>query len=190
MTAAAGPIAFAEKILALLELGAYSATYKFALLSAIMDLCLEQTSAKGVPPSTVTTRQLAEKVTELYWPHATPFDGGAVLRQGGVKAGNQAEILTAISSFRALHAGAPGELLYRAAQAHPDALDRLYRTVEWKLIEMPIPRLQVMGREKTGSCTSMAGPRMSGRARCRGTSAVSPAGSTTPCAFNPVQPST
>lgn len=148
VTESRDPIAFAEKVLALLELGSFSATYKYALFTAIMDLCHERASASGALPTTLTTRQLAGKVTELYWPHATPYEGGGVLRQGGVRSGNQAEILSAISHFRTRHAGAPGELHFRAQSAHPDAFERLVRKVEWKLIEMPIPRLQRMGREE------------------------------------------
>ncbi len=143
-----GAIAFAEEVLALLELGAFSATYKYALLSALLDLCLEQASSSGAPPTTLTTRQVAEKVTELYWPHAVPYQGGSVLRQGGVRAGNQAEILSGITDFRLRHAGLRGELLTRAQLAHPEAFERLLHKVEWKLVEMPIPRLQRMGREE------------------------------------------
>ena len=37
---------------------------------------------EGLPPDTITTRQLAEKVIELYWPHCAPYDDRAlVLRQ-------------------------------------------------------------------------------------------------------------
>jgi 5-methylcytosine-specific restriction endonuclease McrA len=138
-------LALAEKVLAILELGSFSATYKYALFTAILDLCIEKTSAGGVPPSVITTAELARKVVELYWPHATPYDGKAVLRQGGVRAGNQAEIVRAIESFRTRHAGASGDLLYRARTSNPRAWQALLDQVEWKLVEMPIPRLQVSG---------------------------------------------
>jgi len=141
-------IAFAEKVLALLELGSFSATYKYALLTALMDLCLEHTSDKGVAPSVLTTRQLAKKVVQLYWVHTTPYEGGAVLRQGGAAGDQQAEIVRAVESFRAERAGAAGELYFKAELEEPKRFERLVRTVEWKLIEMPIPRLQVMGREE------------------------------------------
>jgi hypothetical protein len=141
-----GPIALAERVLAVLELGSFSATYKYALFTAILDLCLERTSASEVSPTVLTTRQLAEKVTELYWNHALPYEGGSILRQGGVRSGNQAEILSAIAAFRSPQAGAPGDLFHRARLTNPDGFERLVRTIEWKLIEMPIPRLQVIGR--------------------------------------------
>ena len=66
-------IAFAEKVFTLLDETRYTTTYKLAVLLGLMDLCLENTSGSGSPPDTLTTRQLAEKVTEIYWPHTLPF---------------------------------------------------------------------------------------------------------------------
>jgi hypothetical protein len=51
-----GPIALAEKVLALLEEGRFTATYKYAVLLALVDLCLENTSKTGTAPATLTTR--------------------------------------------------------------------------------------------------------------------------------------
>ena len=44
-----GAIAFDEKVLELLDEGRYTATYKYAVLLALMDLCLERTQASGTP---------------------------------------------------------------------------------------------------------------------------------------------
>lgn len=143
-----GAIALAERVLSLLDQGSFSATYKYALLLALLDLCLEKTTGKGLPPESVTTRQLADKVVELYWPHATPYRGRDVLRQGGVRKGNQAEIVRAIVALRAGLARDPHQPLFRARVAHPDRFERLIRFVEWKLIEMPIPRLQRLGKDE------------------------------------------
>ena len=43
-------IAFAEKVLALLQEGAFTATYKYAVLIGLIDLSLEGYSAAGLPP--------------------------------------------------------------------------------------------------------------------------------------------
>ena len=141
-------IALAERVLTLLVEGSFSATYKYALFIALLDLCLEQTSKRGAPPSTLTTRQLAEKTIELYWPHAMPYEGRTVLQQGGTHPGSQAEILRAITEYRERHAGSSTELLFRARSRGEREFERLVRLVEWKLIEMPIPRLQVLGGDK------------------------------------------
>ena len=122
-------IGLGEKVLAVLELGKFTATYKYALFNAILDLCLEKTSASATPPTVLTTRDLASKVIELYWPHVRPYEGGKVLRQvGGSR--NQAEILRAIEGFRGGSAGGL-ESLHRARGADPDGWLRLMSTVEW-----------------------------------------------------------
>ena len=46
-----GAIGFAERLIALLDEGGFTATYKFALLLALLDSCLESTSATGAPPT-------------------------------------------------------------------------------------------------------------------------------------------
>ncbi len=142
-----GAIALAERILAILDEGSFSATYKYALFTAILDLAIEKTTGGG-PPTSLTTRELAERVLALYWPQASPFEQGGVLRQGGVRSDSQAEIVRAIAKFRQKVAGAPEELLHRAGLARPKEYERLVRFVEWKIIQMPIPRLQLIGREE------------------------------------------
>ena len=143
-----GAIGFAEKVLELLDEGRYTATYKYAVLLALIDVCLERTQASGAPPDLVTTRQLADKVVEIYWPHTVPFAGhapAAVLRQNTT---GQAEIVSAITRFRERHAPDPSVPRWQSRRAAPTAYERLVRLVEWKLIEMPLPRLQIMGRSQ------------------------------------------
>ena len=142
-----GAIAFAEKLLALLDYGSFTATYKFAVLLGLIDLCLECSDKSGAAPSVLTTRQLAQKVTELYWPQATVFTTAGhatVLRQC---TSGQAEILSDIQRFQAgwaVGAATP----YEARRLAPDKYEALVRRVEWKLIEMPLPRLQVVGTKE------------------------------------------
>ncbi len=147
MTPAAerGAIGFAEKVLELLDEGRYTATYKYAVLLALIDLCLERTAADGAAPSSVTTRQIAEKIVELYWPHTVPFAGRAravILKQNNL---GQAEIISAILQFRGRHVGDATAPFWRSRHAAPKPYEALVREIEWKLIEMPLPRLQVMG---------------------------------------------
>ena len=141
-----GVIRFAEKVLELLDEGRYTATYKYAVLLALLDLCLESTKASGAPPEMVTTRQIAEKIVEIYWPHTLPFASRVqpeVLRQN---AGGQAEIVSSILRFRTRHAPDSSVPRWQSRQAAPEAYARLLDAVEWKLIEMPLPRLQMMGQ--------------------------------------------
>ena len=140
-----GAIGFAEKVLELLDEGRYTATYKYAVLLALIDLCLERTQASGAPPDMVTTRQLAQKIVELYWPHTVPFAGRAsalILKQNNL---GQAEIISAIVRFRGRHVGDSTAPFWRSRLSAPKPYESLVREIEWKLIEMPLPRLQVMG---------------------------------------------
>lgn len=148
------PIAFAEKLLSLLDQGRFVATYKFAVLLALVDACLASTLPGGEAPREVTAGQLAERVVELYWRHTAPFDtrtgpaaaGAAVdplvLRQNN---GGQAEIVSLIRRFRERAGADPSLPLGRARIDEPEAFASLVRSVEWKLVEMPLPRLQLVG---------------------------------------------
>ena len=51
-------IKLAERMLALLDRGSFFATYKYAVLLGLMDLCMEHTSKSGAPCDFVTTREL------------------------------------------------------------------------------------------------------------------------------------
>jgi hypothetical protein len=70
-----------------------------------------------------------------------------VLRQNRGQPGAQAEILRAIQTLRGHLQGDDTAPLFRVRQALGSRFDRLVRTVEWKLIEMPLPRLQRIGRQ-------------------------------------------
>lgn len=139
-------IAFAEQLLTLLGEGRYTATYKYAVLLALMDLCLEYSTRTGGAPSSLSTRQLAEKVLVLYWSHTLPFVSGErqVLQQNN---NGQAKIVNLIRGFRDRHAPDPSANLARARVASPAEFERLVRDIEWKLVEMPLPRLQVIGNQ-------------------------------------------
>jgi hypothetical protein len=61
------PFAFGEKLLNLLDEGAFTATYKYAVLLGLIDLCMEHSSSDGSAPTVVTTKDLAQKILEIYW---------------------------------------------------------------------------------------------------------------------------
>lgn len=141
-----GAIRFGEKLLTLLDAGSFTATYKYAVILALLDLCLEHADRSGTPPSSLTTRQMAEKTIELYWPQTVPFDFSdqeLVLRQSTSR---QAAIVSRIMRYRKDSSPDPYTALHRARLADPESFEQLVGFVEWKLIEMPLPRLQQLGR--------------------------------------------
>lgn len=146
-------LGLAERLSQLLDRGGFSATYKYAVLVALMDLCLEHTSRAGLPPDVLTTRQLAEKVIELYWPHCAPYgSAGAVLRQSRGGDAKPALIVRHIVEFRERVDPRRERSLSlakaRALAEPPGLYEDLVRKVEWTLIEMPIQRLQIIGQEE------------------------------------------
>ena len=76
-------LAVAERTIALLDEGSFTATYKYAVLIGLLDLSLERGAEIGGASLTVTTRQLAEKVLGSYWPQVRPmpFHQGITPRQ-------------------------------------------------------------------------------------------------------------
>lgn len=146
-----GPIALAEKVLSLLDEGTFVATYKYAVLLGLIDVCMENTSPTGEAPEMVTTRQLAEKVLEIYWPQSVPFHYPSfpeptVLTQNRGTPDSQAAILRAIVEFRREHASDASAPLTRARVSAPEQFEDLVQFIEWKLIQMPLPRVQYFGR--------------------------------------------
>ena len=92
-----------------------------------------------------TTYEVARKIVEIYKRQVSPFMAG---RRAAVLVQNtrgQAEIVRLIERFRAVHAPDPSTPFWEARAAQPTRFETLEREVEWKLIEMPLPRLQVLG---------------------------------------------
>lgn len=92
-------VAFGEKVLALLEQGRFTTTYKYAVLLGLIDVCLEGVDGSGRAPQTVHPGDLSRRVIELYWPQTMPFgsptdDAAVLLRQ--TRFGVQAEVVEAV----------------------------------------------------------------------------------------------
>ena len=68
-----GVTGFAERLLAVIDEGRRTATYKLALLIALMDCCAEGVSPMGAAPAEIPTRSLARQVARLYWRQLRPF---------------------------------------------------------------------------------------------------------------------
>jgi len=139
-------MALGERILELLDEGAFSTTYKHALLLALIELCIEKGTLRTIGTVRLGTREIAQKVVELYWTHTRIYNQ-ETLRQSGR---GQAEILKLIAEFLAYSPAAHGSTPHQCQRENPGAWARLISSVEWKLIEMPLPRLQTMGNRNEG----------------------------------------
>jgi len=128
----------------ILEQGSFSSTYKFALLHALADLAVRHGDGSGVP-LTLTTRDIAQRIIELYWPQAAPFPltgsrPALVLRQNAGQ--GQAEILRHLDAAKRHH----GPSLERLRRDLP-GWGLLLGNVDAVVRKMPLWRLQTVGAE-------------------------------------------
>jgi hypothetical protein len=136
------PLAVGQRIVAILESGLRTATYKLATLSALIDHCIEHLPADPDAELEVPVTDLAERVLELYWPQVRPFEG-VVLKQSSQPV---ARILRATTELRAA-AGAgssvpsPATARLRSPQQYAAAVDDIALT----LAQQPLHRLQRVG---------------------------------------------
>ena len=134
---------FAERLLAVIDEGRRTATYKLAVLLALMDCCAEHANPEGRAPTEISTRAIARHVARLYWPQLRPFptEGRAVeLRQITNKS---ATILAVLSNaFHAL----PQLGTWEAAEAFlpADQVRQVLDVVELTVARYPLVRLQTV----------------------------------------------
>jgi 5-methylcytosine-specific restriction endonuclease McrA len=69
------PLLLGQRVLAILETGLRTATYKLATLSALIDHCVENLPEQPDAALPVPIPDIAHRVLELYWRQVRPFDG-------------------------------------------------------------------------------------------------------------------
>lgn len=133
---------FAERLLAVIDDGRRTATYKLALLVALTTTCIETGRLPSGTQFSVSTRGIASLVAEQYWRQLRPFpspQGPVDLRQITNKS---AAILTKLASLREQ---APFARSWReACEARPDVAERVLDSIELTVARYPILRLQVV----------------------------------------------
>ncbi|MFH1465456.1 MAG: HNH endonuclease domain-containing protein [Pseudomonadota bacterium] len=135
-----------ERVLQILAEGRRSSTYKLAVLVGLLDLCQERTSELGWPPTSVTTRELAEKVIELYWPQVGQHNGRPLAQNRGQEGAILATVRVLHDTAQALPG--PGASLHGVRSLRRAEYEAAVDEVEWKLIEMPLPKLQRVGGDR------------------------------------------
>ena len=128
-----------------------TATYKLAVLMALLDLCARRSEADGRAPRLLFTRDIAEQVAALYWPQVMPYrlPGAAdavELRQIKLP---RAAIVAAVSRFRTAAQAAGATSLHLARQRLPADYESMLDQVEITIAAQPLPRLQAVGSTET-----------------------------------------
>jgi len=130
-----------ERILGIINEGKRAATYKLALLLALIDAAV-----MGPENEYVETSQIAESVLLLYFPQVGPYttlDGSAVdLRNMTAKS---SEFVRTITDLRTLGTHSSFRTLNQIRTYLPDDYVKALKTVEYVFKINPIPRLQNVG---------------------------------------------
>jgi len=142
---------FAERLLEVIDSGRRTATYKLALLIALLDLCARHSDTRGRAPRLLYTRDIAEQVGILYWPQVIPYlvpgaSAAVELRQITLP---RSAILTAVSTFRHAAAAAGATSWHLARLRLPRAYEAMLDQVEVTVAQQPLPRLQTAGSSDT-----------------------------------------
>jgi hypothetical protein len=136
-------IEFLSQMQRLLSEGLFVATYKYALLMALADICVEQGKDDDVPLE-ISTRCIAEEFIQYYWRQSMPFapqaDPLQVLRQN---TGRQAGIIKAVLEARNHYNGS-----IAAACRDGRNWNLLVNQVDRVVRQMPLWKLQTVGAER------------------------------------------
>jgi len=138
-------VLFLRNIQRFLVEGQFTASYKFALLHAISDLCVLKGDDSGAALD-LDVKDIGEKFIELYWQQCRPFQIGSqstgiILQQN---TGRQAAIISTVINAQQNFGGS----LFKLKQTAPDLWQSLRGTVKRVVNEMPLWKLQTVGNER------------------------------------------
>ena len=138
-------VLFLRNIQRLLGEGQFTASYKFALLHAIADLCVLYGDDSGAELK-LEVIDIAERFVELYWQQSRPFQvagrsTGIVLQQN---TGRQAAVIVKIIQAQRDFGGS----LFKLKQTAPELWRSLTGNVMRVVNEMPLWKLQTVGNER------------------------------------------
>ena len=133
---------FLQLVQRLFEEGEFVATYKFALLVALVELSIERGDDSG-RPLRLDLNSIAEKFVEQYWPHAAPYSAAAstspaVLVQNH---GRQAAVINEIARMRDRFGTLPRARNHRTWREFIVKIARIVET-------MPLWKLQTLRRQE------------------------------------------
>lgn len=144
MPAPVDPLALGQRVVAILQTGRRTATYKLATLMALMEHSLDHLPEDSQAQLVVPIRDLAERVLEIYWHQVLPFEGDA-LRQS-----TQPRAVILREALRLRTASKVGDRHVALAVARlraPSDYDAVVTAVALTLVRQPLHRLQRTGLE-------------------------------------------
>jgi hypothetical protein len=141
------PLLLGQRVVAILETGQRTATYKLALLMALIEHCIENLPERTDDVLSVPIPALAHRVLAIYWRQVRSFGGHDLVQVRG----SAGRITRAAKALRAAaQAGESGMSLEMAMLRAPEAYEQVIDKIVMALAKQPLPRLQKL----PGSATS------------------------------------
>lgn len=134
---AVDPLLLGQRVVAILETGLRTATYKLATLMALVEHCIENLPEQPGDALAVPLPELAHRVLEIYWQQIRPFDGHE-LRQSTQP---RARVLIAANDLRAAAGRATGSVELARLRA-PVVYEKVINEITLCLAQQPLHRLQ------------------------------------------------
>lgn len=136
---AADPLLLGQRVVAILETGRRTATYKLATLMALIDHCIENMPDRPGDVLRVPIPDLAHRVSEIYWQQVRPFEGHQLRQTTQARA----RILIATNALReAVEVTGTGVSMDIARLRAPAAYRRAIDEITLCLAQQPLHRLQ------------------------------------------------
>ena len=129
---------FLRSLQRLMDEGSFVASYKFALLHAIADLCLVKGDVGGAKLE-LSTFEIAAQFIRLYWPQVVPYSASAEQPILSQNTGRQAAIVRNVAEQRARYQGSLADL-----ERSDSDWGRLVADVERTVRKMPLWKLQTV----------------------------------------------
>jgi hypothetical protein len=143
------PLLLGQRVVAILETGQRTATYKLALLMALIEHCIENLPERTDDVLSVPIPALAHRVLAIYWRQVRSFDGHDLVQVRG----STGRITDAAKALRAAaRADNSGLSLEVAMLRVPEAYEQAIGKIVIALAKQPLPRLQKL----PGAATSDA----------------------------------
>ena len=143
----ADQIRFIANIERILSEGSFVATYKYALLVALVELAIERGDDSNRELA-LPIQDIADKFAELYWRQATPYEANVASGTGLVLHQNKGKQASAITRLVRLRDDLKGKRSTLAAARRTRDWTRLVTKMRALLENMPLWRLQRVGHEE------------------------------------------
>jgi hypothetical protein len=143
------PLLIGQRVVAVLETGLRTATYKLATLMALIDHSIENLPNQAEDSLRVPIADLADRVLRIYWRQVRPFDG----RELKQSTQPRARILNAAGELRAASGSGSGNFSVDVARAQaPQAYQRALEDITLCLAQQPLHRLQRLPGSTISDC--------------------------------------